>query len=301
METIQTIKCLPIRGYLAKRGLHPTKDNPHYGFYLSPFRKECTPSFKVDYTQNLWYDFGLGEGGSIIDLVIRLEGCDFAQAIRLLGNGEKTSIITPVPSVNPPTVPALRVLSDAPIHHPALLDYLQRRGITPSIARIYCREVRYTINGRGYFAIGFPNNAGGWELRSERFKGCVSPKHITAVDNHSDTVIVFEGFMDFLSYLSIKQSERLRIDAMVLNSVINLPKAIPFLERHPTIQAFFDNDEAGRRATAEMMRLCPKSTVVDQSYFYREYKDLNDYLLAKGLRQSARIQPVRERKRGIKF
>ena len=79
---IQIIKRLSIRTYLAERGLRPTKDNPRYGLYLSPLRKEHTPSFKVDYVQNLWYDFGLGEGGSIIDLVMRLERCDFVQAVR---------------------------------------------------------------------------------------------------------------------------------------------------------------------------------------------------------------------------
>lgn len=82
MKTIQAIKCLSIRDYLSQRGLHPAKDNPRYGLYLSPLRDERTPSFKVDYMQNLWYDFGLGTGGSIIDLVMRLERCDFTQAIR---------------------------------------------------------------------------------------------------------------------------------------------------------------------------------------------------------------------------
>ena len=57
MKTIHAIKCLSIRAYLAERGLHPTKDNPRYGLYLSPLREERTPSFKVDYAQNLWYDF----------------------------------------------------------------------------------------------------------------------------------------------------------------------------------------------------------------------------------------------------
>lgn len=57
MKTIQAIKRLPIRAYLAERGLHPTKDNPRYGLYLSPLREEHTPSFKVDYVRNLWYDF----------------------------------------------------------------------------------------------------------------------------------------------------------------------------------------------------------------------------------------------------
>lgn len=128
MKTIQAIKRLPIRAYLAERGLHPTKDNPRYGLYLSPLRKEHTPSFKVDYVQNLWYDFGLGAGGSIINLVMRLERCDFTQALRLLGSGERTQMAVRVPSSVPPTVPALRMLSDIPLRHPALVSYLSSRG-----------------------------------------------------------------------------------------------------------------------------------------------------------------------------
>jgi DNA primase (bacterial type) len=297
MIDIQQIKQISIRDYLAQRGIEPKQQNPRYGLYLSPLRGEHTPSFKVDYTQNLWYDFGLGAGGSIIDLVMRLERCDFTQAVRSLGSSERIPIIAPVPPSVLPPVPVLRILSDAPLRHAALLDYLLQRGIVTEIACTYCREVRYAIHGRKYFAIGFPNDAGGWELRSERFKGSASPKQITTIDNRSDAAIVFEGFMDFLSYLSMKRPDRLRIDAVVLNSVVNLSKAIPFLERHSTIHAFFDNDEAGRRATAELKRLCPNSTVIDQSYFYPEHKDLNEYLLAK--RHRPHIAPIR--KQGVKM
>lgn len=166
MKTIQAIKRLPIRAYLAERGLHPTKDNPRYGLYLSPLRKEHTPSFKVDYVQNLWYDFGLGAGGSIINLVMRLERCDFTQALRLLGSGERTQMAVRVPSSVPPTVPALRMLSDIPLRHPALVSYLSSRGIDPAIVPVYCREVHYAVGGHNYFAVGFRNDAGGWELRS---------------------------------------------------------------------------------------------------------------------------------------
>ena len=180
-----------------------------------------------------------------------------------------------------PTVSALRKLSDIPLRHPALVSYLSSRGIAPAVASSYCREVHYAIGGRNYFAVGFRNDAGGWELRSERFKSCVSPKHITTIDNHSDAVVAFEGFMDFLAYLSLKHPERLRIDAAVLNSVVNLPKAVPFLSRHPVIHTFFDNDEAGRKATADLIRLCPRSEVIDQSSFYSGHKDVNDYLTAR--------------------
>ena len=186
-----------------------------------------------------------------------------------------------MPVLRPAAVPALRILSDAPLRHPALVGYLSSRGIVPSVAAAFCREVRYEVNGRAFFAVGFRNDAGGWELRSERFKGGSSPKHITTIDNRSDTVIAFEGFMDFLAYLSLKHPERLRIDAAVLNSVVNLPKAVPFLSRHPVIHAFFDNDEAGRKTTADLIRLCPRSEVIDQRYFYSGHKDVNDYLIAR--------------------
>ena len=295
MKTIQAIKHLSIRTYLAEQGLHPTKDNPRYGLYLSPLRKEHTPSFKVDYVQNLWYDFGLGAGGSIIDLVMQLERCDFAQALRLLGSGERTPMVVPVPLSVPPTVPALRLLSDIPLRHPALVGYLSSRGIDPIIASACCREVHYAVGGRNYFAVGFRNDAGGWELRSERFKGCVSPKHITTIDNRSDTVVAFEGFMDFLSYLSMEK--QLQADAAVLNSVVNLPKAIPFLDRHAMIHAFFDNDEAGRKTTAELKRRCPNSSVIDRSHLYREHKDLNEYWQTKLSRPH--IAP--KRKQGMKM
>lgn len=301
MKTIHAIKRLPIRTYLSERGLRPTKDNPRYGLYLSPLRKEHTPSFKVDYVQNLWYDFGLGAGGSIVDLVMRLERCDFAQAVRLLSGGERTPMVVPVPLSVPPTVSALRLLSDIPLRHPALVGYLSSRGIDPAIASACCREVHYAVGGRNYFAVGFCNDAGGWELRSERFKGCVSPKHITTIDNRSDAVVAFEGFMDFLSYLSIKPDEWPHIDAAVLNSVIHLPKAIPFLGRHATIYAFFDNDEAGRKAMADLKRLCPNSSVIDRSHLYREHKDLNEYWQAKQHRQQPRPQIALKRKRGMKM
>ena len=301
MKTIQAIKCLSIRAYLAGRGLRPTKDNPRYGLYLSPLRKEHTPSFKVDYAQNLWYDFGLGAGGSIIDLVMRLERCDFAQALRLLGNGERTPMAVPVPSSDLPTDPALRVLSDIPLRHPALVGYLSSRGIDPIIASACCREVHYAVGGRNYFAVGFRNDAGGWELRSERFKGSVSPKHITTIDNRSDTVVAFEGFMDFLSFLSMKPDEWPHINIAVLNSVVNLPKAIPFLSRHATIYAFFDNDNAGRKTTADLKRLCPNSTVIDRSHLYREHKDLNEFWQTKQHRQQSRLPIVPKRKRGMKM
>ena len=312
MNTTPYSPRIPIREYLARRGIVPRYERNGYGMYLSPLREERTPSFKVDYVRNLWYDFGSGEGGTLRTLVIRLERCDSREAVRRLQNGEKgdTGIASISPGIGEPlgvggalsvvrlaAVPALRILFDASLRHPALVGYLSSRGIVPSVAAAFCREVRYEVNGRAFFAVGFRNDAGGWELRSARFKGGSSPKHITTFDNRSDTVIAFEGFMDFLAYLSLKHPERLRIDAAVLNSVVNLPKAIPFLERHPTIHAFLDNDEAGRRTLAELTRQCPRSQVIDHTQLYCDYKDFNDFWIArKRLRDDSEEAKTESRK-----
>lgn len=290
MTNIQQIKQLSIRTYLSRRGIQPARENTHCGFYLSPLRSERTPSFKVDYAQNLWYDHGTGEGGSIIDLIMRLERCSFAEAVQSLGSGQRIPIATIAPASVVPTVPALRILSDTPLQHPALLGYLKERGIDPAIAAEHCREVRYAVGDKIYFAIGFRNDAGGWELRSERFKGSSTPKNITSIDNGSGTIMVFEGFMDFLSYLTLKENAHPTCDVAVLNSVVNLPKALPFLQRHAVIHTFLDNDAAGRKATAEIVRRYPRSQVVEQA-FYRDYKDVNDYLKSR--------QPVKEKTRKL--
>lgn len=291
MTDIQQIKRLSIRDYLSRRGIRPARENARCGFYLSPLRTEHTPSFKVDYALNLWYDFGTDKGGSIIDLVMGLENCDKLQAIRLLDSGEISPVALATASATP-TVPALRILAHTPLQHAALIGYLRERGISPAIAAMYCRQVRYVVGGREFFAIGFQNDAGGWELRSEHFKGGSTPKHITTIDNHTDTCIAFEGFMDFLSYLALKRAERLRIDAVVLNSVVNIGKAIPFLQRHRAVHTFFDNDEAGRRATAQVQQLAPAVEVVDQSHFYRNHNDLNNYLQARIRSQQKRQRPA---------
>ena len=290
MNTTPYAPRIPIREYLARRGILPRYERNGYGMYLSPLREERTPSFKVNYQKDLWYDFGISEGGTLPALIMRLERCSRSEAFEHMQHAIEGTISLlaariceryAVPTESPNSQPALRILSDAPLRHPALLGYLASRGIVPGIAAAYCREVRYQVRSRCFFAIGFRNDCGGWELRSERFKGSSSPKHITTIDNRSDTVIAFEGFMDFLAYLSLKYPERLRIDAAVLNSVVNLPKAIPFLSRHPVIHAFFDNDEAGRRTLAELTRRCPRSQVIDHTHLYRDYKDFNDFWIAR--------------------
>lgn len=284
----KAINKFPIREYLAARGIRAAKERGYYGFYLSPLREERTPSFKVDYGQNLWYDFGLGEGGTLIDLVMRMERCEAGEAMRQLERhidgmpGFSFTGENAAPQ-RPPSIIVEKVLS---LEKPVLLDYLTKRSIDLNTARVHCSEVHYRVANKSYFAVGFRNDAGGWELRNRYFKGCTS-KAPTIRRSVYPTCLVFEGFMDYLSFLTLKRDLNLPHDITVLNSVTSLAKAVPFIASHERVYAYLDNDEAGRKATAELKTVC--RNLFDQSIHYRPYNDLNDYLRSH--------RPVKEHRR----
>ncbi|MGL4519379.1 MAG: toprim domain-containing protein [Phocaeicola sp.] len=280
---MENIKNINIRAFLAEQGILPSQERSGYGMYLSPFRAESLPSFKVDYTKNLWYDFGSGEGGSIIDLVMNLEKCSTHEAIiKLENSGSHFSFhrVEPIELAHS----MLQIQSVQPLQNHHLINYLQsKRSIDIAIAKHYCKEIHYTIGDKQRYAIGFQSDAGGWELRNEYFKGSTSPKSPTTIGNSSETCCLFEGFIDMLSYLTLKNITTPSVDMVILNSVHNLHRAEDFLKQHQTIHCFLDNDKSGCEAHRKLIKRMSvvdcKSEIIDQSPFYRNHKDLNEYLV----------------------
>ena len=289
-EELSRIKRYPIVEYLERKGIKPVRSTPAYALYHSPLRAETHPSFKVDTEKNLWIDYAEGKGGSIIDLCMRLEGCTLLEAIRILG--QNAPDITHVPrresvqgsskqesirqAVSTSGVRRLIEISDTLPPH--LLKYLEEdRCINLEKAMLFLRCISYEVRGLHYQAIGFANQSGGYELRDNgTFKGTIAPKDITPIfADRAEPVCIFEGFMDFLSFFSMK--EEVIHHCLVMNSVSNVAKAIRYLnDRHLThIRAFLDNDDAGKRATNDFIRAGFK--VEDMSVHYRNFKDLNEY------------------------
>ena len=167
-----------------------------------------------------------------------------------------------------------------PLEHRALVAYLQERGIPAHIATANCKEAQYSVNGKFYFAVAFENVSGGWELRNRYFKGCRRRKDISylpwARDGPSAECAVFEGFIDYLSALTLGIISG--ADTIILNSVVNVNKAVPFLKGYTTINCYLDNDNAGKTALAELTAIYG-STMIDRSTLYSEFNDLNDFLI----------------------
>ena len=82
---------ISIKDYLNSLGIQPVTEKGSYGMYRSPLREDNTPSFKVDYNANLWCDYGTGEGGTLIDLVMKQHECNAYGAICRLEQGDTAS------------------------------------------------------------------------------------------------------------------------------------------------------------------------------------------------------------------
>lgn len=290
-EDLSFIKRYSIMEYLERKGIKPVRRTPTYALYRSPLREETHPSFKVDTEKNLWIDYAEGRGGSIIDLYMRLEGCTLSEAIRHLGrrNAPDTACPHHIENVQyasmqgdskqaAPTTGARRLTGMSDTLPPYLQEYLtEERCIDLEKAKPFLKCISYEIRGLHYQAIGFANQSGGYELRdSGSFKGTVAPKDIAPIfTDKAEPVCVFEGFMDFLSFLSMK--EEVTSACLVMNSVSNVAKAIRYLnDRHLTnVRVFLDNDDAGRMATNDFIRAGCK--VEDMSVHYGNFKDLNEY------------------------
>ncbi len=289
---IQEIKTIKLQDFLASLGYTPTKQQGNKLWYLSPFRQESHASFKVNTDRNLWYDFGIGKGGNIIDLAELLyKSSDVSYLIRKIEDNVPNCTSTFSTSFadikEEQQTNYFENLQILPLSHPALMRYLWDRCIDLEVAASVCKELHYDSNGKHYFGIGFPNIAGGYELRNPFFKGCIAPKDISYfyADEPKKACFLFEGFVDFLSFMTLKRKENpqntglRQQDYLILNSVTNIHKAIERLSRYDSVQCFLDNDDAGGNAYLQLSKELGKS-VTDASTLYNGYKDLNEYLCA---------------------
>ena len=302
-EDLSLIKRYSIVEYLERKGIRPVRRKPAYAMYRSPLREETHPSFKVDTEKNLWIDYAEGRGGSIIDLCIRLEGCTLSEAIcRLEQNTPDNTThsysftnrgisISPNQRENVTASGTRRLICLSDTLPPHLQEYLtEERCIDLEKAKPFLKCISYEIRGRRHEAIGFANSSGGYELRDNHlFKGTVAPKDITPIfEDMEQPVCLFEGFMDFLSFLSMK--EEVTTQCLVMNSVSNVARSIHYLnERNITsVRTFLDNDYAGQRAVQEFVNAGFK--VEDMTVYYRDFKDLNDYHVSRVREQREELE-----------
>ena len=305
MRTDQA-KTIPLDLYLEHQGYKPVKTRMggRELWYKSPIRSgDSSPSFKVDTIINKWYDHGIGRGGNTLDLAIEICRCSVRDALRHL---EGTGLYSPYgyrQASQPIHLPklldqkrtalakakegsaSLKLLHEGPVKHPALLQYLDKRKIASKLIEKYLHQIDFTPadQSKKYFAIGW--SAGrGYEARNSLFKGFVGVgKDITYLEAPNSSVCaVFEGFFDFLAYLSFHKHFEPPFSVIVLNSGALKARAVAqILEgKYDDVRLFLDNDQAGDAGTTYFQELLGRISVLDCRNQYCEFKDFNEMTMS---------------------
>lgn len=278
--------------YLSRMGHSPSKVRNFDYWYLSPLRDEKTPSFKINRKLNCWYDHGIGKGGNLIDFAILYHNCTvgeflhevngdffFHQPLQLAAKKNEEKVESKI-----------EILSEKALSSFALERYLTHRRIPITIAKEYCKEISYKLSDREYYGIGFKNDAGGYELRNQYYKGSSSPKDIKTFHYGAKEAIVFEGFFDFLSFISIQKNQQsIEANYVVLNSLSFFEKARSFMEQHDQIKLYLDRDKSGQNCSRYALSLSKKYK--DESQLYKNYKDLNDWIVNIGKARKKTLKP----------
>lgn len=273
---------IQIEKVLQNLGCQPTKSNENEAWYLSPFRIEKTASFKLNRKINRWFDHGEQKGGNVIDFVIEKFGFNVTEALSYLKkfdsffSFQNKVFETPVKEQNNEN----HIEKIIPIQHLALIQYLKSRGITKFQTEDNLKEVHYTIKDKKYFAIGFENRSGGFEIRSKYAKICLGKKDITIISNQSQILRIFEGFFDYLSFIQIRDNRSLeQSHYLVLNSVALITKNLSVLQNYQKIELYLDNDTTGNKYT-EIIKEAFKNSI-DCRETFKDCKDLNEFISVK--------------------
>lgn len=289
MSNLLTAKELKEQGslvdLLSRLGFQPVPRRGREKMYYSMLRKDdSNPSFSVNDDIGVWFDHGLGKGGNIIDFgLLYWKHLDFNDVVKKIQQvcslepGE-TRVIRPRKAVK---IPQHIVEQVKPLGtHPAITEYLKGRGVF-DVAKKYLNEVYYFVEDdknvrKRYFAAGWQNENKSWEVRNRYFKGCMGHKGITFIPGHPKKAVVFEGFLNFLSWrLENPDADN---SVIVLNSLTLLQQGINKSKAFSCLDIYFDRDKAGESATNDFLRALPYAT--DRSKLYDGFNDYNDKIKA---------------------
>ena len=274
---------IPLEEVLVSLGHLPTKQNEKEAWFLNPFSTENHASFKLDKRNNVWYLHSEGIGGNNIDFMMKYLKASVKEVLEWAEKQNFSSFQSQKDYHSKSSSLNYHITEIKELQNENLKIYLQQRGLSPTVYSLV-KEVHFAIGEKKLYAIGFENFSGGWELRNSFYKGSLQKKDISIVnlnnENQNETgkrIVVFEGFMDALSFVEMKPF--FIGDLLVMNSISLLNRTNEFLKNYSEIHLFLDNDKAGETCKNSILKSFPEAK--DYTEIYALYKDLNDYLKSK--------------------
>jgi hypothetical protein len=287
---ITQAKQINLVSFLQSKGFNPEKTNTKEAWYLSPFRNEKKASFKVDIRSNKWHDFGAGESGNIVDLVVKIYSCSVSSALEIISD-EKCDLIMVNKSASRSAVvdKDYSIKEIKALKNELLLEYIIDRKIDIDIAKRYLKEIVFELKEKKYFALCFENKSKGHEIRNKYFKGSFGKKDITIIETgqgRRNNIAVFEGFFNLLAALTYYKKYDLSIlhnyDYLVLNGICNARTGWNHIlnKEYEKVCLYLDNDNPGKETYKLIKEALSKDIIVkDKSPQYEGFNDFNEFII----------------------
>ena len=273
---------IPLEEVLQNLGHLPTKQNENEAWFLNPFTNENLASFKLDKRNNIWYLHSEGIGGNNTDFMMKYLKASVKEVLEW-AEKQHFSSFQPQKSIQKQNSlkQNYQITEIKELKNENLKDYLHQRGLSTKVYPLV-KEIHFRIGEKNLYAIGFENFSGGWELRNSFYKGSLLKKDISILnfnnENQNETgkrIVVFEGFMDALSFVEMKPF--FIGDLLVMNSISLLNRTKEHLKIYSEIHLFLDNDKAGETCKNEILKSFPEAK--NHSEIYALHKDLNEYFV----------------------
>jgi DNA primase len=147
---------------------------------LCPFHRDINPSLNIDPVQNVWHCKGAcGEGGDVIEWVMRAEGISFRHAVELLQRDYLPSASTASATEPPPkqsTVPKLPPLFEPTADNRKVLavvvnyyhETLKNSPDSPKAQQYLCHRGLQSAEMIEHFRLGFSNRTLSYHLPDKK-------------------------------------------------------------------------------------------------------------------------------------
>jgi hypothetical protein len=275
---------------LAKLGFQSLRPSGIELIYVSMIRHtDIIPSFSVNDKLGVWYDHGTGKGGNIIDFGLAFwKDLSFQEVLEKIVLVSNTELTLPTRSNenrlrkrSPVKIPHYEILEVKDLgNNSEITQYLQSRGVWQA-AQGRLKEIYYYVEDqkklrKHFFAAGWQNELGTWEVRNLYFKGCLGRKAMSFIQGGESKLSVFEGYLNYLSWSA--ENPFATDSVLVLNTTTLLPPVIRKAKEFTAISLFFNMDRIGHQASIDFIQICPQA--VDCSAAYIGHNDYNDKVKA---------------------
>lgn len=200
-----------------------------------PFHHEKTPSFAIKQEDGFYHCFGCGVSGDVVKFVQQIESTDFIGAVRILANRAKMEVPESADydgekaaEIKRQKDTVLKILLDTARFYlsnlyggderaQAHLDYIQRRKISPSVAKKFglgasldYRSLPAYLTGKGYKREDLLASGAVSEDRHGKLTDSLAGRLIFPIINSLDEVVAFGGRVmektDFAKYKNTRET-----------------------------------------------------------------------------------------------